>query len=156
MKKRLYLILLSVGLLALGASLGYFYRDRSANFMVYDKNLADLGIPIFMMDALQHKKYDALENLLVADIEGRTSMMVLLYDKYKFKEGEYVRCVVTRKARALYEKKKILVSREKLEEIGYPYDQVTAYLASNCEGKPSHDDWTEINKPAKEKKTMAR
>jgi hypothetical protein len=82
--------------------------------------------------------------------------MVLLYDKHKFSEGEYVRCVVTRKARALYEKKKILVSREKLEELDYPYNQVKAYFESNCEGKPSHDDWTAVDKPAKNKKTTAR
>ena len=149
MKKRFYLVLLAVGLLALGAFLGYFYRDRSANFAVYDSNLAGLGTTILIMDALQHQKYDILENILAADIEGKTSGMVLLYDKYKFSEGEYIRCVVTRKARVLYEKKKILVSRQKLEELGYPYDQVKAYFASNCEGKPSHDDWTTVDRSTK-------
>lgn len=155
MKKRFYLVLLSVGLFALGTLVGYFYRDRSAVFAIYDGHLFDLSMTILMIDALQHKKYDVLEKALVAKIEGGTSGMVLLYDEHRFKEGEYLRCVVTRKARALYEKKKILMSREKLEELDYPYEQVTAYFASNCEGKPSHDDWTEVNKPAKEKKTTS-
>lgn len=152
MKKRFYLIVLSVGLLALGASIGYFYRDRSVDFASYDRHLFDLSMTILMMDALQHKKYDVLENALVANIEGGTSGMVLLYDSHKFHEVERLRCAVTRKVRALYEKKKILVSREKLEELGYPYDQVKAYIESNCEGQPSHDDWTSVNKPTKEKK----
>lgn len=142
MKKWLYLTLSGITLLALGASAGYFYRDRSAVFAIYDSNLADLSMPIFMMDALQNKNYDVLENLLASDIEGRTSMMVLLFDKHKFKEGEYVRCAVTRKARALYENKKILASREKLEELDYPYTEVTEYFKSNCEGNPSHSDWS--------------
>ncbi len=149
MKNRFYLILLSVGLLALGLFIGYFYRDRSANFASYDSNLADLSMAILMMDALQHKKFDVLESALAAEIEGKTSEMVLLYDKYKFNEGDYVRCVVTRKARALYENKKILVSRGKLEDLDYPYNQVKTYFESSCEGKPSHDNWTEVNKPAK-------
>lgn len=149
MKKTLSLILLGIALLILGMSAGYFYRDRSAKFESYDNHVVNLSIPILMMDALQHKKYDVLENILASDIEGKTSGMVLLYDKYRFVEGEYLRCVVTRKLRALYEKKKIFVSREKSEELGHPYDQVKTYLESNCEGKPSHDDWTTVNKPTK-------
>lgn len=149
MKKRIYLALLIAGSLLLGATAGYFYRDRSADLASYDSSLVDLSMKVLMMDALQHKKYDVLEGALASDIEGGISTMVLLYDRYKFNEAERVRCAVTRKVRVLYENKKILASREKLEELDYPYGQVTTYLASNCEGKPSHDNWTAVNKPAK-------
>jgi hypothetical protein len=152
MKRRLYLIVLSVGSLALGASIGYFYRDRSAEFASYDRHIFDLSMTVLMSDALRHKKYDLLEKYVAAEIERATSGMVLLYDRYKFHERELLRCAVTRKARVLYENKKILVSREKLEELDYPYDQVKAYFESNCEGQPSHDDWTAVGKPTKEKK----
>jgi hypothetical protein len=147
MRKRLYLALWIASSLIIGASAGYFYRDRSADLASYDSSLVDVSMKVLMMDALQNRKYDVLESALASDIEGGMSRMILLYDRYKFNEAERLRCAVTRKARVLYENKKILASREKLEELEYPYGQVTTYLASTCEGKPSHDNWTEVNKP---------
>ncbi len=144
MKKRLFLIVMSMIWLALGASIGYFYRDRSADFARYDRSLFEMSMTILMIDSLKQKKYDMVENLLADNIEGVASLMVPLYNRYKFHQGELLRCAVTRKVRALYDEKKILSSREKLEEIDYPYREITEYLGSNCEGKPSHNDWTDV------------
>ena len=106
---------------------------------------------ISLMDAFRYKEYDILETILAGKLEGETSWMVLLYDKYKFNErGEYLRCALTRKVRVLFENKKIFASPERLEYLDY--DQVKTYLDSNCAGKPSHDNWNAVNKPTKEKR----
>lgn len=156
MKRLIYRILLGLGLVTLGASLGYFYRDRSANEQAYENQVASLGIPILMMDALQDKKYKLAEEILASNIEAKTSNMVFYYDKYKFSEGKYGRCAVTRRLRELYDKKKIFGSRQKSESRGVLYTEVMAYFASNCKGKPSRDDWTATNGQAKGKSTTTR
>lgn len=144
MKKRIYMILLSLALLALGLSLGYFYRDRSANFERYDRYLQELTTNIFLMDAFRHKEYGILETILAGKLESGTSWMVLLYDENKFNDrGEYLRCTITRKVRVLFEDKKIFASPERLEYLDY--DQVKTYLDTNCAGKPSHDNWNSVN-----------
>jgi uncharacterized membrane protein len=156
MKKRIFVIVMSVIWLTIGASVGYSYRDRSAYFVLYDRSLSDMSMMVHMMDALKQKKYDVVERLVVGYMEGVASMMIPLYNKYEFHQGELIRCAVTRKARVLYEEKKILSSREELEELGYPYREVTEYLVSNCEGKPSHDDWTALGKSTEEKEAAPR
>lgn len=137
-------MVMSVIWLAVGVSIGYFYRDRSADFARYDRSLFEMNMTILMIDALKHKKYDMADHILAGHIEGIASLMIPLYNRYKFHQGELLRCAVTRKTRVLYDEKKILSSRKELEEINYPYREVTEYLGSNCEGKPSHDDWTDL------------
>lgn len=141
-RRRLFGVILSIGALALAMSIGYLYRDRSADLAIYDRHLFGLSMMVLMSDALEHENYDTLRKLLTAEIERGISGMVHLYDKHEFSDGKRVRCAVTRKVRVLHKKHKILLSREELEELEYPYDQVIEYLDSNCKGSPSHEDWT--------------
>jgi hypothetical protein len=138
--------LISVVSLLVGGGCGFWLASKRAEPSSIDSHVESLGEALLMYDALSHNRSDLLEAALVARIEGAISGIALGVGDHSAESSEFARCVTTRKVRQLAQEQRVLADKARLEGLGYPYDQVAAYLADHCPGAPSHDDWSSITK----------
>ncbi len=131
---------LSVGLY----SWGYLCGLQSGNFTEYDILLFNLTNNILISDALEIDEPETIEPMIKSKIELDFIRMAQLYKEHKFKNGEYLRCVISRRVRKFKENGQVMTDIETLKEIDFSIDKINDYLKTECLGEPSHTNWAKL------------
>lgn len=146
MKIKITFLVITIVISAASYYWGYYCGERDKYSFSYDNALLKLSNNLLIRDSLLVDKKKQAKQLLDAQIKLDFAIVVDLYKRFDFKRSEYLRCVVTRKIRYLQEQKELFSNIKMLNGEGYPVTKVNSYLASNCEGPPSHVNWSTMEK----------
>lgn len=136
--KRLGLVFI---FLVVGLITGYWIGVENSTQLpleIYEEKLLDTSNLILVVDAIENESASDVTPILKAKLERNFTQIVSMYLKYGFQEGEYSRCVISRRIRTEY------ASGNLLSE--YPEDilaRVDDYLSNNCAGDPSSTNWVQ-------------
>lgn len=134
----------SAALILGGYYWGFICGQQDADNATYDQVLPRLTENILVRDAIVAKSVDTIRPLIDAAIVADFVRMIELYEKHGFENGEYLRCVVSRRIRKLKQDGQILSERAVAENQGWPMARIEQYLSAECLGEPSHADWNPV------------
>lgn len=129
-------------LLAIGAgSIGYYIRAEQAAVQWEDRILSDLTLYVTVRDAIEAKRVDDLRPILVADLESDFYRMVLHWQEQGPARAPLLQCSIAKRIRKMRADGELFDDARRVSESGVEIEIIDRYLATECLGEPSRDNW---------------
>ena len=148
--KKAALIVMMITLTIASYSYGYYISYQSNLSEKYDDLHLNLTGELMIYDAIINGNGELAVPVILSMISSEFAKMAELYSIGQTEKSKLVRCAVTRKMRVLKDKGIVFSGKTAETDWGSKLILVEEYLASECLGEPSHDDWSEPDRKSRE------